>query len=131
MRRLALFACSLVPRPGAAPAADARWFASEAVDGPGAIERPAVDLAREQGGGLVYVKSGRAWLSRLTAGRWAAPVAISGAGATEAVVTAGEKGRLVVAWVQGGVGLRRAASARRRSRSRRERERPTSRSTSA
>jgi hypothetical protein len=86
-----------------APAADARWFAAEAVDGPGAIERPVVDLAREEGGGLVYIKAARAWLSRLRGGAWTAPVAISGAGATEAVVAAGEHGSLVVAWVQGGV----------------------------
>ena len=103
MRRLAGFGCSLFLALALAPAADARWFASERVDGPGAIERPVVDLAREQGGGLVYVKDGRVWLSRLVRGSWAAPAALSGPGATEAVVAAGEKGRLVVAWVQDGV----------------------------
>ncbi len=103
MRRLTLFACSLLATLAAAPAAEARWFASEAVDGPGAIDRPVVDLAREQGGGLVYVKGGQAWLSRLQQGRWGTPAAISGAGATEAVVAAGENGRLIVAWVQAGV----------------------------
>jgi len=103
MRRLAPFACSLLLTLALAPAAGARWFAAEAVDGPGAIERAAVDLAREQGGGLVYVKSGRAWLARLTRGRWAAPVVISGTGTTDAVVAAGENDTLVVAWVQGGV----------------------------
>jgi hypothetical protein len=103
MRRLAPLACSLFLALAVAPAADARWFAAEAVDGPGAIERPVVDLAREQGGGLVYVKNGQAWLSRLQRGSWTAPAALSGAGATEAVVAAGEKGRLVAAWVQAGV----------------------------
>ena len=103
MRRLIPFTCALFIALTVVPAADARWFASERVDGPGAIERPVVDLAREQGGGLVYVKDGRAWVSRLLRGSWTAPAAISGPGATEAVVAAGENGRLVVAWVQDGV----------------------------
>jgi hypothetical protein len=86
-----------------ATAANARWFAAETVDGPGAMGRPVVDLAREEGGGLVYVKAGKAWLSRLRNGAWTTPVAIGGTGATEAGVAAGERGRLAVAWVQGGV----------------------------
>ena len=46
----------------AAPAAEARWFDFQRIDGPGA-SRPVVDLGIEEGGGLTYVKSGRAWLS--------------------------------------------------------------------
>jgi hypothetical protein len=109
MRRLLVLACVMTLAP--ATAADGRWFAAETVDGPGAIERPVVDLAREGGGGLVYVKAGQAWLSRLQNGAWTTPVAIGGAGATEAVVAAGEHGRLVVAWVQGGVVYGAAAGA--------------------
>jgi hypothetical protein len=41
-----------------APAAEARWFPFEAVDGPAA--RPVVDLGIAEGGGLAYVKDARA-----------------------------------------------------------------------
>ena len=85
-----------------APAAQARWFPLEPVDS-GDIQRPVVDLALEEGGGLVYVKAGQAWLSRLSSGRWTAPAALSGAGTTEAAVAAGETGRLAAAWIQGGI----------------------------
>jgi hypothetical protein len=99
VRRLLVLVCLLTP----APAAEARWFAARTVDGAGPVARPVVDLAREEGGGLVYVKLGRAWLSRLRDGAWTTPVAVSGPGTTEAVVAAGERGRLVVAWIQGGI----------------------------
>jgi hypothetical protein len=85
----------------AAPAAEARWFPFEAVDGPAA--RPVVDLGIEEGGGLVYVKGGQAWLSRLGARGWAAPEALSAGGTTEAAVAAGAAGRLAVAWIQDGI----------------------------
>jgi hypothetical protein len=83
----------------AAPAAEARWFGAERID---AGERPVVDLGIEEGGGLVYVKSGVAWLSRLGSRGWGAPVALSGPNTTEAAVAAGEDGRLAVAWIQDG-----------------------------
>jgi hypothetical protein len=84
-----------------APAAEARWFPFEPVDAPAA--RPVVDLAIEKGGGLVYVKEGRAWLSQLGSRGWSAPVALSAGGTTEAAVAAGESGRLAVAWIQDGI----------------------------
>lgn len=83
-----------------APAAEARWVAFEAVDGPGA-SGPVVDLGLEEGGGLTYVKDGRAWLSRLGSRGWTAPAALSAGGTTEAVVAAGEN-RLAAAWIQDG-----------------------------
>ena len=83
----------------AAPAAEARWFAVERID-TGA--RPVVDLGVEEGGGLVYVKGGVAWLSRLGPRGWGAPAAVSGANTTEAAVAAGDNGRVAVAWIQDG-----------------------------
>ena len=65
-------------------------------------ERPVVDLGIEEGGGLVYLKGGTAWLSRLGAGGWSAPAAISGPSTTEAAVAAGADGRLAAAWIQDG-----------------------------
>ena len=84
-----------------APAAEARWFPFEAVDGPAA--RPVVDLGIEEGGGLVYVKDARAWLSQLGPRGWTAAAALSAGGTTEAAVAAGDRGRLAVAWIQGGI----------------------------
>ena len=83
----------------AAPAAEARWFAAEPID---TGERPVVDLGIEEGGGLVYLKGGTAWLSQLGTSGWSAPAAISGANTTEAVVAAGADGRLAAAWIQDG-----------------------------
>lgn len=98
--RLALLTLALLL--AVVPAAEARWFPLDAVDA-GDVQRPVVDLGIEQGGGLVYVKSGQAWLSRLTGSGWTTPAALSGAGTTEAAVAAGESGRLAVAWIQGGI----------------------------
>jgi hypothetical protein len=84
----------------AAPAAEARWFAAERVDVAG--ERPVVDLGIEEGGGVVYVKQGVAWLSRLGTRGWGAPAALSGANTTEAAVAAGGGTRLAAAWIQDG-----------------------------
>jgi hypothetical protein len=100
MRRIAPI-LSLALLLALAPAAEARWFPLERVDGPAA--RPVVDLGIEQGGGLVYVKGGQAWLSRLGRSGWGAPAALSGAGTAEAVVAAGQRGRLAVAWIQDGI----------------------------
>jgi hypothetical protein len=83
----------------AAQAAEARWFAVEPVD---TGERPVVDLGVEEGGGLVYVKGGAAWLSRLGPRGWGAPAALNAAGTTEVAVAAGERGRLAAAWIQDG-----------------------------
>jgi hypothetical protein len=85
----------------AAPVAEARWFGFERIDGTGA-SGPAVDLGIEEGGGLVYVKAGRAWLSQLGARGWTAPAALSAGGTSEAAVAAGERGRLAAAWIQDG-----------------------------
>jgi hypothetical protein len=85
----------------AAPAAEARWFAFEPIDGPG-VTSPVVDLGVEEGGGLVYVKGGQAWLSRLGSRGWTAAAALSAGGTTEVAVAAGERSRLAVAWIQDG-----------------------------
>jgi hypothetical protein len=98
--RLALLTLTLLLV--SASAAQARWFPLEAVDA-GDVQRPVVDMGIEQGGGLVYVKAGQGWLSRLTGAGWSRPAALSGAGTTEAAVAAGERGRLAVAWIQGGI----------------------------
>src|SRR5687767_12510048 len=92
----------------AAPAAQARWFGSEVIDGPADIVSLGdVDVARDGTGGLVYVKREagvpQAFLSRLRGGAWQRPARLSGgAPVTEAAVTAMDGGRLGVAWVAGG-----------------------------
>jgi hypothetical protein len=83
----------------AAPAAEARWFAAERIDGAGT--RPVVDLGIEEGGGVVYVKDGVAWLSRLGSRGWGVPAALSGPNTTEAAVAAGQS-RLAATWIQDG-----------------------------
>src|SRR5215208_7581195 len=91
-----------------APAAHARWFAAEAVDGPAEIEALGdVDVARDGSGGVVYLKReggvAQVFLSRLREGDWQAPGRLSGgAPVTEAAVTATDGGRLAVVWAAGG-----------------------------
>ncbi|MGH2949127.1 MAG: hypothetical protein ACRDPC_23220 [Solirubrobacteraceae bacterium] len=103
-RTLPLLACLLAL--ALAPAAHAGWFVAEPLDGPADIERVAVDLGREETGGLVYIKrdgaGSRAWLSIYAAGAFGAPAPFSGPGATEAAVAAGEEGRVAVAWIENG-----------------------------
>jgi hypothetical protein len=91
-----------------APAAQAKWYAAEAIDGPAEIASIGdVDLARDGTGGVVYIKPEggvpQAFLSRMTGGAWSAPVKISsGAPVTEAAVSATDGGRLLIAWIAGG-----------------------------
>ena len=98
--RLALLTFTLLL--ALAPAAQARWFPLDAVDA-GDVQRPVVDLGLEQGGGLVYIKAGQAWLSRLTGSGWTKPAALTAGGTTEAAVAAGERGRIAAAWIQDGI----------------------------
>jgi hypothetical protein len=89
-----------------APTAHAGWFAAEPLDGPADIESVAIDLGREDTGGVAYVKrdagGARAWFSVFADGAWSPPAAASGAGATETAVAAGERGRVAVAWIENG-----------------------------
>src|SRR4051794_36020382 len=91
-----------------APAAQAGWYAAEPVDGPAEIDALGdVDVARDGSGGLVYLKRDagvpQVFLSRLHDGVWQPPEKLSaGEPATEAAVTATDRGRLAVAWVAGG-----------------------------
>jgi hypothetical protein len=91
-----------------APAAQAGWFRAEAIDGPAEIESLGdVDVARDGGGGVVYLKREggvpQVFLSRLVEGAWAPPQRLSaGAPVSEAAITATEGGRLAVAWIAGG-----------------------------
>jgi hypothetical protein len=66
-----------------------------------------VDVARDGGGGLVYVKREggvpEVFLSRLTGGAFRAPERISsGVPVTEAVISAVDGNRLAIAWIAGG-----------------------------
>jgi hypothetical protein len=85
----------------AAPAcASANWFPATPVD-TGATAFGGVDLARDGGGALVYVKGGQVWLSRMTAGAWNAPERVdTGApgGASDPVVAVADGGAVVVTW---------------------------------
>jgi hypothetical protein len=109
MRRIPLFAGLLVL--ALAPAAHAGWFPAAPLDGPADIATVAVDLGREDTGGVAYLKrdagGARIWLSTLRAGAWSTPAPISGPGATDAAVAAGEAGRVAAVWIQNGnaVGL--------------------------
>jgi hypothetical protein len=89
-----------------APAAHAEWFPADPVDGPADIDRVAIDIGREETAGVAYVKrepaGARAWLSVLAGGAWGAPAPISGPGASEVAVAAGERGRLAVVWIENG-----------------------------
>src|SRR3954463_14524029 len=92
----------------AAPAAHARWFVGNTVDGPAEIEALGdADVARDGSGGGVYLKReggvAQVFLSRLRGGGWGAPERLSaGAPVTEAAVTATDGGRLAVVWAAGG-----------------------------
>jgi len=91
-----------------APTAQAGWFRAEPIDGPAEIEALGdVDVARDGGGGLVYIKREggvpQVFLSRLVKGAWTPAERLSGgAAATEAAVTATDGGRLAIAWVAAG-----------------------------
>jgi len=98
--RLILLTCAVLLA-FAAPA-QARWFPLDPLDS-GQVQRPVVDLGIETGGGLVYLKDGGAWLSRLGSSGWTRPAALSGPGTTDAAVAAGARGRIAAAWIQGGV----------------------------
>jgi hypothetical protein len=91
-----------------APSAQAAWFTADVVDGPAEIAALGdVDVARDGSGGLVYLKRDagvpRVFLSRLAGGAWEPPEKLSsGAGVSEAAVTATDGGRLAIAWIAGG-----------------------------
>ena len=91
----------------AAPAARADWFPADSIDGPAEIDSlGGVDLARDGGGGVVYVKRDggvpQAFVSRMIDGQWRPPEKVSsGAPVSEASITAMDGGRLAVVWVAG------------------------------
>jgi hypothetical protein len=103
-RTLALLTCLFAL--ALAPAAHAGWFAADPVDGPADIDRFAIDIGREETAGLIYVKrdagGARAWMSVLAGGAWGAPGPVSGPGASDVAVAAGERGRLVAVWIENG-----------------------------
>src|SRR5918999_4126291 len=88
MRRILLLAGLLAL--ALAPPAHAGWFPAEPLDGPADVETVAVDIGREDTGGLAYLKrdagGARIWLSTMRAGAWSAPAPVSGPGATDAAV---------------------------------------------
>src|SRR3954451_15188079 len=106
MRRFTPLLTALLPLV-APPAARADWFPADSVDGPAEIDSlGGVDLARDGGGGVVYVKSdgrvAQAFVSRVIGGQWRAAGEVSSvAGVGEAAITAMDGGRLAVVWVAG------------------------------
>jgi hypothetical protein len=107
MRRLPVFLTALFCLALAAPA-QAGWFRSVAIDGPGEIDALGdVDLARDGTGGVVYIKREagvpQVFLSRVRNGGFGRPQRLSsGAPVSEAAITAVDRGRLVIAWIAGG-----------------------------
>jgi hypothetical protein len=87
-------------------------FAGETVDGPSVAIQALTDLdvARDGGGGLTYLKGGHVFLSRLAGGAFQPPVQLdvgeTGA-SSQPVVAAGDGGSLVVAWINAGTLLTR------------------------
>ncbi len=110
-RFCALLACLLLLSLAAAPASFAGWFPGDPIDGPSpdVVGLGGVDLARDGGGALVYIKRvdgvPHVFLSRLVGGEWRAPERVDGgvpSGATEAVVSIIDEGRTAIAFVSGG-----------------------------
>src|SRR3954454_3987216 len=110
-RRLCLSALLALLALAALPAlASAAWFPAQPVDGPSPdIEKlGGVDLGRDGTGGLVYLKrvggTPHVFLSRFNGGQFRPPEQVDngvGAGASEAAVTAADRGRLAIAWIAG------------------------------
>src|SRR5918999_2007133 len=104
MRRILLLAGLLAL--ALAPPAHAGWFPAEPLDGPADVETVAVDIGREDTGGLAYLKrdagGARIWLSTMRAVAWSAPVPVSGPGASDAAVAAGDRGRVAAVWIENG-----------------------------
>jgi PKD domain len=101
---LILSLAGLVVAPGAARA---NWFGAETIDGPAPIAQiGGVSLGRDGGGAVGYVKQEGAnpagYLARFIDGAWRPPERLPGDAVSETAVAAGEKGRLVVAWISGG-----------------------------
>jgi hypothetical protein len=107
-RRVLALIVSLLALAACAPAAQARWFAAEPVDGPGPISVLGdVSLGRDGDGGVVYAKqegdNPAGYLSRFVDGAFGAPERLAGAdGVSDIAVAAGEKGRLALVWVSNG-----------------------------
>lgn len=98
MRRLLAVLLVLVLAPTGS--ARAGWFGAGPVD-TGAQAFGGLDLARDGGGAVVYVKDGHVLLSRLAAGVWQAPERVDAgetAVASDPVVAAADGGALIVAW---------------------------------
>ncbi|HEX2105347.1 MAG TPA: hypothetical protein VHF51_16970 [Solirubrobacteraceae bacterium] len=97
--------------PAVAQGAVGRFVAGELIDGPSAdVQRVGdVDLARDGGGALVYVKReagvDHVFVTRLVAGAWQPPERLDAALPTpsaQPVVSAADGGRLAVAYISGG-----------------------------
>ena len=94
-----------------APASFAGWFAGDPIDGPSpdVVGLGGVDVARDGGGALVYLKRvdgvPHVFLSRLVNGTWRPAERVDPgipSGATEAVVATIDRHRTAVAFVSGG-----------------------------
>src|SRR5262245_14135009 len=104
MRRIPILAGLLAL--ALAPAAHAGWFPAAPLDGPGDISAVAVDFGREDTAAVTYLKrdagGARIWLRTMRAGAWSAPAPLSGPGASDAAVAAGDAGRVAAVWIQEG-----------------------------
>jgi len=105
-RPLALALACLIALLAAPAAAHAVWFPAEPLDGPSAaiLGSGGAGVAPDGGGAVVWRRTDGVFLSRLVAGSFQTPVRIdagTGAGASEAAVTAGDGGRLAVVWIAG------------------------------
>jgi hypothetical protein len=106
--RLILLTIALVLGPAAG--ARAAWFPAQTIDGPNpdVIEVGGVDIARDGGGAVVYLRRDggvpHVFVSRIFGGAWQAPQRLdySSGPATEVKVAAGDDNRLAVAWVADG-----------------------------
>jgi hypothetical protein len=100
---------ALVLAPASARADVGGFIPAEPIDGPAeAIHGVDLDVARDGTGAVVYVKSvggvGHVFASRLQGGAWQPPEQLDAglAASSQAVVAAGDGGKLAVAFVSGG-----------------------------
>lgn len=111
-RRPALIAgLSIAILAAVAPAASARWFPAEPIDGPNpdVVSLGGIDMARDGAGGLVYIKRDggvpHVFLARHLGGRWEPPQRVDAgveAPATDAAIAVADDFRLAVVWIAGG-----------------------------
>lgn len=110
-RPILIAGLSIAVLAAAAPAASARWFPADPIDGPSPDVQAlgGIDLARDGAGGVVYIKRDggvpHVFLARHQGGKWEPPQRVDGgveAPASDAAIAVADDFRIAVVWVAGG-----------------------------